>query len=403
MSPPSFGQALAWWLKLGCISFGGPAGQVAVMHRELVERRRWIGEGRFLHALNYCMLLPGPEAQQLATYIGWLLHGIPGGVAAGALFVLPSFGLLMALSAAYVAWGAFPAAVTVLATVKAAVVAVVIAAAWRIGRRALKAPLAQAVAAAALSASLLGVPFPALVAGGAVAGALGARWMPRPGGHGAKSTGGPAVIDDAAPPPAHAAASWARSLGILATALVIGAGTWLVLPDPLRAMAVFFTGSALLTIGGAYAVLPYVTAGAVAHGWLTAPQIMDGLALGESTPGPLIMVVAFVGWLGAGAAGAAVATLYTFLPSFVFILLGAPVVERTRHLPAVHAPLAGITAAVVGVILHLGVVFGQHALVDPLAWGVAGASLLAMVRFEVGVVPVFLAAMAVGLGRVAAG
>ena len=386
--PPTltFREALRFWTYLGFVSFGGPAGQIAIMHRELVERRRWISERRFLHALNYCMVLPGPEAQQLATYIGWLLHGVRGGIAAGALFVLPSFAILVALSYVYVRYGNVPVVAAVLQGVKPAVVAIVLAAAWRIGSRTLRHPALWAIAAAALLA--LGwwhLPFPAVILGAAIVGALGARALPAAfpaHRHAAKAADhAPALLDDDSPVPAHARPN-GRRLALLAAAFAL---LW-SLPyaalaasggarGDFTAMAGFFTRAALLTFGGAYAVLPYVLEGAVQdHGWLTASQVMDGLALGETTPGPLIMVVAFVGFVGgwsnavlgpdalfaAGVLGAAVATYFTFLPSFLFILVGGPWIERTRGELALTAPLTAITAAVVGVIVNLALFFAWH-------------------------------------------
>lgn len=379
---PSFTAALLWWAWLGLISFGGPAGQIATLHTELVERRRWISERRFLHALDYCMLLPGPEAQQLATYMGWVLHGVPGALAAGLLFILPGFFVLVGLSALYVAFGELPLVATVLATLKPAVVAVIVAAAWRIGRRALKTWPARGIAAAALIAALLGVGFPWIVLAAA---ALGAALRLPSSAHGAAGE-----EDEPIPP-----APWAAIPALLGGALAL----YLVLPDALQAMARFFTGAALLTFGGAYAVLPYVQAGGVAHGWITGPQMLDGLALGETTPGPLILVVTFVGYLGAGLAGAVVATLYTFVPSFVFILGGAPLVERSHRVPALGAPLAGITAAVVGVILHLAVTLGAQVLVEPVAWTIGGCALIALLGFNQSVPRVTVAAMLLGLLR----
>jgi chromate transporter len=386
---PSFGEALRFWLKLGFISFGGPAGQIAIMHRELVERMRWISERRFLHALNYCMLLPGPEAQQLATYIGWLMHGTRGGIVAGALFVLPSLVLLIALSWIYVRFGTVPAVAAVLYGVKPAVVAIVLAAAWRIGSRALHHPALWAIAAAAfLALFALDAPFPLVIAGAAAAGFVGGRVAPRafaltPHRPGKALASGPALIDDDTPTPAHARYSSRRLLVTAAVFLAL----WAIAMAALAAMqgwrggfvqmAWFFTKAALVTFGGAYAVLPYVIQGAVEDfGWLTAHQMIDGLALGETTPGPLIMIVAFVGYLGgwtrealggyapaiAGVVGACVATFFTFLPSFLFILAGGPLVESTRDDVKLTAPLTAITAAVVGVIVNLALYFAWHVL-----------------------------------------
>jgi chromate transporter len=378
---PSLGEAFRYWLKLGFISFGGPAGQIAMMHQELVEKRRWISEHRYLHALNYCMLLPGPEAIQLATYIGWILHGVVGGVMAGVLFFLPSLAILIALSWVYLTFGSVPMVAGILWGIKPAVVAVVLFAAWRIGSRALKSGVLWVFAALAFVAIFVfHVGFPWIVAAAALAGAIGGKLAPTlfktGGGHGASGKDcGLAVIDDDTPTPVHARFSRSR---IIITALVfvtLWAVAWLLLSGTLRDMGSFFTEAAFLTFGGAYAVLPYVYQGGVEHyGWLTGQQMIDGLALGETTPGPLIMVVAFVGYVGAvtkqilgpdslflaGAAGAVVATFFTFLPSFLFILLGGPIVEATRGDLKFTAPLTGVTAAVVGVIVNLAVFFAWH-------------------------------------------
>ena len=437
-APPSvpFWAALRFWLKLGFISFGGPAGQIALMHTELVERRRWISERRFLHALNYCMLLPGPEAQQLATYIGWLMHRTLGGVVAGALFVLPSLLILIGLSWVYIAFGNLPLVAGLFYGIKPAVTAIVVQAAHRIGSRALKNEVLWAIAGASFVAIFaLQLPFPAIVLGAAVLGYLGGRIAPDKfrtgGGHGPAAAGhGPALIDDHTPTPAHARFSpWS-----LALVLVAGALLWLAPMAALLAlqsskgtlpqMAWFFTKAALLTFGGAYAVLPYVFQGAVSgFGWLTAPQMIDGLALGETTPGPLIMVVAFVGFVGgwqssdladlfgpehrflAGAAAACVVTWFTSLPSFLFILAGGPLVESTHGKLGFTAPLMAITAAVVGVILNLALFFGWHVL-WPQGWSgpfdvfsllIALAAVVALLRFKRGVIEVIAASAVLGL------
>ncbi len=380
----SFWQAFLFWLKLGFISFGGPAGQIAIMHQELVERRRWISERRFLHALNYCMVLPGPEAQQLATYIGWLMHRTWGGIVAGGLFVLPSLFILIGLSWIYIAFGNVPLVAGLFYGIKPAVTAIVVQAAHRIGSRALKNNALWAIAAASFVAIFaLNVPFPAIVAAAAAIGYFGGRIAPDKfkagGGHGkADKSFGRALIDDDTPTPVHARFSW----GQLAKVALIGGLLWLVPMGLLTAsygwshtltqMGWFFTKAALLTFGGAYAVLPYVFQGAVTHyGWLSPGQMIDGLALGETTPGPLIMVVAFVGFVGgyghadatlaiaggspllAGMLAATVVTWFTFLPSFLFILAGGPLVESTHGNLSFTAPLSAITAAVVGVIVNL--------------------------------------------------
>ena len=429
---PTFGEALAYWWKLGWISFGGPAGQIAIMHHELVERRRWISEARFLHAPNYCMVLPGPEAQQLATYIGWLLHRTRGGIAAGALFVLPSLLVLIALSWIYMAYGNVPAVAGILYGIKPAVTAIVLHAAWRIGSRALMSPPLWAIAACAFVAIyFFGVPFPVIVLAAGVLGALGGRFAPRQfatgGAHAATDAPHlPAVIDDATPTPEHARFSAARlatvvTIGLLLWGATLGALAWAAGTDAtLAQMGWFFTKAALLTFGGAYAVLPYVVQGAVeSKGWLTATQMIDGLALGETTPGPLIMVVTFVGFVGgwskqvfgpdalfvAGAAAACVATWFTFLPSFVFILAGGPVVESTHGQLRFTAPLTGITAAVVGVIVNLAVFFALHVLwpaglsgsFDWIAALIGFGAVAALFRWKVGVIRVIIASAAIGL------
>ena len=384
-----FLTACRFWLKLGFISFGGPTGQISVMHDELVEKKHWVSERRFLHALNYCMLLPGPEGQQLATYIGWLLHRTWGGLVAGTLFVLPSLLILLALSWVYMRFGDVPAVAGSFAGIKPAVTAIVVFAAYRIGSRVLKNGWLWSIAAMAFMAIFLfKVPFPAIVGGAAFIGYAGGRLFPEKFRSGA--THQPemkelrrAVIDDDTPPPAHAAFRWPR----FSFYLLIGLALWLVplsilgslggSQTTLSQMAWFFTKAALLTFGGAYAVLPYVYQGAVEHyGWLAPSQMIDGLALGESTPGPLIMIVTFVGFVGgwtkaifgsdslllAGIAGGVVATYFTFLPSFLFILLGGPLVEATHGDVTFTAPLTGITAAVVGVILNLALFFAHHVL-----------------------------------------
>ncbi|MEH6567059.1 MAG: chromate efflux transporter [Halopseudomonas sp.] len=385
----SLRQALLFWLKLGFISFGGPAGQIALMHEELVEKRRWISERRFLHALNYCMMLPGPEAQQLATYLGWLLHRTWGGVAAGVLFILPSLLLLVLLGWLYLSYGDLPWVAGVFYGIKPAITAVVFQAAWRIGGRVLKNPWLWAIALAAFVAIFaVRLPFPLIVLTAALIGYLGGRWRPacfQLGGETAsvRADHQPALIDDHTPPPVHARFRW-RSLARL---LVVGALMW-ILPmailtfcygwqGELTQMSWFFTKAALLTFGGAYAVLPYVYQGAVIQfGWLTPTQMIDGLALGESTPGPLIMVVVFVAFVGgyglqvfgpqqaflAGAVAALLVAWFTFLPSFLFILGGGPLVESTHGKLSFTAPLTAITAAVVGVIINLALFFAYHVL-----------------------------------------
>ncbi len=423
-------EAFWYWLKLGFISFGGPAGQIAIMHTDLVERKRWISEKRYLHALNYCMVLPGPEAQQLATYIGWLMHRTWGGIIAGGLFVLPSLFILVALSWVYLRFGEVPAVAGVLYGIKPAVVAIVLFAAWRIGSRALKHPLLWAIAAAAFIAIFaFGLPFPLIVLAAGLCGHFGARFVPQAfkgGGHkGGDKSYGAALIDDDTPTPTHALWSAKHALRVLLVFLALWAaalgGLMLVQgwSGALTQMGWFFTKAALLTFGGAYAVLPYVFQGAVEHyQWLTATQMMDGLALGETTPGPLIMVVAFVGFVGgwtqqvfgpdalflSGFVAASVVTFFTFLPSFLFILLGAPFIESTHGQLKFTAPLTGITAAVVGVIVNLAVFFAWHVFwpqgaqgpVDVVPVLIALAAFIALWRYGVGVIKLILICGAVG-------
>lgn len=385
----SFTETFWFWLKLGFISFGGPAGQIAIMHEELVVRRRWISEKRFLHALNYCMILPGPEAQQLTIYIGWLLHKTRGGIVAGTLFLLPSLFILIALSWVYIVFGDVPLIAGIFYGIKPAVTAIVVYAAYRIGSRTLKNNVLWAIATASFVAIFaLNVPFPFIVLGAAVIGFFGGRVAPEifrvGGGHGKTiDSYGVALIDDNTPTPAHAVFKSDRLIQVVAIGLLL----WIVSmgllvmrfgwDHTLTQMSWFFTKAALLTFGGAYAVLPYVYQGAVDQfGWATATQMIDGLALGESTPGPLIMVVAFVGFIGgyvkevfgpenlflAGAVAATVVTWFTFLPSFLFILAGGPMIESAHNDLKFTAPLTAITAAVVGVILNLALFFGYHAL-----------------------------------------
>ncbi len=378
---PSLSDATRYWFKLGFISFGGPAGQISIMHQELVEKRRWISEHRFLHALNYCMLLPGPEAIQLAIYISWLMHGVIGAIVAGVLFFLPAFILLSALAAVYLAWGDVTLVQGIFYGIKPAVVAVVLFAAWRIGSRALKNGILWSMAALAfIGIFAFDIGFPWIVLTAAILGAIGGKFLPDKfkagGGHGSSNKDyGPAIIDDDTPPPDHARFSMAKFV----SKIVVFVAIWIVAmyaisgEETLFKMGEFFTKAAFLTIGGAYAVLPYVYQGAVEnYAWLTGPQMIDGLALGETTPGPLIMIVTWVGYMGgvakgvfvnpfyAGVAGAAVATFFTFLPSFLFILAGGPMVEATRNEVKFTAPLTGITAAVVGVIVNLAVFFAWH-------------------------------------------
>ncbi|WP_443749473.1 chromate efflux transporter [Asticcacaulis solisilvae] len=433
--PPAavaIGEAFGFWLKLGFISFGGPAGQISIMHQELVERKRWISEKRFLHALNYCMVLPGPEAQQLATYIGWLMHRTWGGIMAGGLFVLPSLALLIVMSWLYMAFGHLPAISGLFAGIKPAVIAIVVQAVLRIGGRALKNPILWSIACAAFIAIFaFHAPFPLIVLGAAVIGIIGGRISPQTfvtgGGHGRSDTSyGAALIDDDTPTPVHARFRWHRLATVIAAGVLLWggpiAGLGLVLGwhHTLSEMALFFSKAALLTFGGAYAVLPYVYQGAVEKfRWISAPQMIDGLALGETTPGPLIMVVTFVGFIGgwtqaylgpdarpvAAIIAAIVVTWFTFLPSFLFIFAGGPLIETTHNNLRFTAPLTAITAAVVGVILNLALFFSYHViwpngLGGTVAWPsaiIALGAAIALIRFKVNVMVVIAACGAIGL------
>lgn len=427
-----FWQALLFWLKLGFISFGGPAGQIAVMHQELVENKRWISEKRFLHALNYCMLLPGPEAQQLATYIGWLMHRTAGGLVAGILFVLPSLFILIALSWIYVQFGDVPIIAGLFYGIKPAVTAIVFHATYRIGSRSLKNPFMWGIAAAAFIAIFVfNVPFPLIIFAAALSGYLLSKQNPdlfktQAAHQKSHKSYGTALIDDDTPTPAHAIFRWRNLVKILLIAALLWCVPMLLLTLGLgwhhayTQMAWFFTKAALLTFGGAYAVLPYVYQGAVNHyAWLSPTQMIDGLALGESTPGPLIMVVAFVGFLGAynhavlgaeqlflaGALGAVIVTWFTFLFSFVFILAGAPIIESTHNELKFTAPLTAITAAVVGVILNLALFFSYHVLwpkgfdhpINYEAALITLAALIALFKFQINVLYVIFASALCGL------
>lgn len=377
---PAFGEALGFWWKMGWFSLGGPAGQIAMLHAELVERRRWVGEASFLHGLNYCMLLPGPEATQLAAFLGWRMHGLRGGIAAGALFVLPGVLLMALLAWLYLHLGQRPAVAGVLFGLQAAVLGIIVHAVWRIGKRVLRTPLAIGLAAAALAGiGLLSVPFPAIVAGAALVGLLAGRWRPR---------WLPQVAAHAEPPPSgdiecHARPGVARLVRGLTGWLLawwlplLAVGLWLGTTSTVFAQALFFSKAALITFGGAYAVLPYVAQQAVeVHAWVSPEQMLVGLGLAETTPGPLILVLEFVGFIGgwqqpdlasplaSALLGAAVTVWATFLPSFLFVLPVAPWIERLREWPLASAALAGITAAVVGVILNLAIWFGWQALLS---------------------------------------
>jgi chromate transporter len=430
--PPTLREASRFWLRLGLVSFGGPAGQIALLHRELVERRRWLSERRYLHALNYCMVLPGPEATQLATYLGWLMHGTTGGLIAGGLFLAPSVLVLVGLATLYALGAQLPLIASVFWALKPAVLAIVLQAGWRVGRRTLHHPALVLVAALAFVAlALLRLPYPLIVVAAALLGWGAGRWKPqwvqRPKAPAAADSGAstalgaaPAIHGDDTPPPPHARPSRRRLAGML---LAWGLATLvpLALRDQglLPTMARFFSRVALVSFGGAYAVLPYVAQASVEQfGWLSAAQVVDGLALGETTPGPLIMVLAFVGFMGGwnggvfgppgtwiGAAAAALVTVwFTFLPSFGFILCGAPLVEATRDDLRLGAPLTAITAAVVGVIVSLAVFFAGPVLwpggqFDAAALVLAAVALLLLLRARWSVLPLIGAAALVGLLR----
>ncbi len=419
--PPTFREACRFWCKLGFISFGGPTGQIAIMHTELVDRKKWIDESHFLHALNYCMLLPGPEATQLATYCGWLLHGTWGGIVAGALFVLPSVVLLWALSWIYVAHGNVPWIAAIFYGLKPAVTAIVAVAVIKIGRRALKQAWLWAVAAAAFVAIFFfRAPFPVIIAAAGLLGFAASRWS-RSGAVSPMITSTRRVESDR---PANRA-TWIRAARVMAVCVslwaapVLAAGMLLGWDHVLVREGVFFSKAAMVTFGGAYAVLPYVGQEAVeSFGWLTAAQMVDGLGLAETTPGPLIMVVQFVGFLGAwhqpapmtplaaATLGAAITTWTTFVPCFLWIFLGAPYVERLRDSRLLSGALTAVTAAVVGVVLNLAVWFALQILfqrapgmprVDWFAVVVAAAAFVALQREKVGVVGVVLGAGLLGL------
>jgi chromate transporter len=424
----SLAEASRFWLHLGLVSFGGPAGQIAMLHGELVDQRRWISEARFLHALNYCQLLPGPEAIQLATYLGWLLHGTRGGLIAGGLFLLPSVVLLLLLSSLYALWGHLPLLAGIFWALKPAVLAIVIQACWRLGRRTLKGPLAVVIAAAALQGLQgNGLPQPLLIALAALTGWIAERLRP-----GILVTAAPprppagldALHGDATATPPHArirprhlaltlvAGGLAVALPLVALTVVDG---W---NGTLATMARFFSRVALVSFGGAYAVLPYVAQGAVERfGWLSAAQMVDGLALGETTPGPLIIVVAFVGVLGGWHAAGTLAyallaglvvVWFTFLPSFLFILVGGPLVEASRGEARLAGPMRAIGAAVVGMVASLALLFAGPVLwpggpgggLDLAALGLLAVAMLLLFWRRWGVLPLIGGAALVGLVRV---
>jgi chromate transporter len=427
-SAPSFKEAFRFWLKLGFISFGGPTGQIAIMHTELVERRKWISESRFLHALNYCMLLPGPEAQQLAIYIGWLLHKTWGGVVAGSLFVLPAMFILWGLSYVYVTFGDVPWVAAIFYGLKPAVLAIVAAAGMRIGRKALKNEMMWTIAVAAFVAIFFfKVPFPAIIISAGLIGLAGGKlWQDKfmiavahgpPGKSSATS-----VLDDRTESPQHTRPSLARAIKVTAVCLALWwlpvalVGAALGTGHALFKEGIFFSKAAMVTFGGAYAVLPYVSQQAVEnYQWLAPGQMLDGLGLAETTPGPLIMVLQFVGFLGgwnqpgalspllAATLGALITTWTTFVPCFLWIFLGAPHIEQLRGNVKLTTALTAVTAAVVGVILNLAVWFGLHVLfpaprtVDWFAVAVAVVAFIGLVKWKWGIVSVIVGAGALGL------
>jgi chromate transporter len=409
---PTFREALRFWLKLGLISFGGPSGQIAIMHTELVENKKWISEERFLHALNFCMLLPGPEATQLATYCGWLLHRTWGGITAGVLFVLPSALLLWLLSFVYVMYGQVAWLGAAFNGLKPAVTAIVFAAVWHIGKRALKRSFHWGIAGAAfVSLFAFHAPFPAVVAAAAL---LGLLFKP-------EQVEAPIAAKSAL---SESPSSLKHTLTVLAVSIalwwtpVLIAGLYQGWSGTLAQQGLFFSKAALVTFGGAYAVLPYVGQQAVEnHGWLTASQMLDGLGLAETTPGPLIMVLQFVGFLGgwnkpgglspltAATLGAAMTTWTTFVPSFLFIFAGAPYIERLRHVAWLNHALSAVTAAVVGVILNLAVWFGGHVFfpsqgqINWYAVVLATVAFFAIHRFKVSLLVVIAGCAVLSIGR----
>jgi len=424
-SHPSFGEAFRFWLKLGFISFGGPTGQIAIMQTELVEKKRWISQSRFLHALNYCMLLPGPEAQQLATYIGWLLHKTWGGIVAGGFFVIPSIFILWALSFVYAAYGNVPWVAAIFYGLKPAVMAIVAVAVIRIGRKALKNEVMWTIAALAFVAIFFfKVPFPVIILSAGLIGFLGGYfWKSKfnvVSGHG--KSGNSSVLDDETESPPHTQPSLPRAIRVTVVWLLLWlapitlVGLWLGWDHTLFKEGVFFSKAAVVTFGGAYAVLPYVAQQALFHyGWLKPGQMMDGLGLAQTTPGPLIMVLQFVGFMGAwqhpeglspilaGTIGALLTTWVTFTPCFLWIFLGGPYIEKLRGNIRLTTALSAITAAVVGVVMNLAVwfainaLFPGHGTVDWFAVVISAVAFVGMLRWKWDIIPVVLGAGALGI------
>ena len=418
-APPTFGEAARFWIKLGFISFGGPTGQIAIMQTELVDRRRWISSNHFLQILNYCMLLPGPEAMQLATYVGWLLHRIPGGLVAGAFFVIPSIFIMLAITYVYAAYGSVPWIAALFYGLKPAVLAIVVNATVRIGSRTLRHPIKYLIAAASLSALFFfKAPFPLVILSAAMAGLIGVRLFPQIGAVGAQPGG---AAPDSIPLPEHIQPSLGHALRVTAACLaawiipLVILGLWRGQGDVLFQEGIFFSKAAVVTFGGAYAVLPYVAQQAVEYfHWLTPAQMIDGLGLAETLPGPLIKVLQFVGfmagWNQAGdlglwgaVLGALIATYFTFMPCFLWIFLGAPYIEQIRRNRTLNGAMGAITAAVVGVVLNLAVWFGLNVLfpaihgIDWFALGVTVISFIALQKFKWDLIPVVAGAAALGL------
>src|SRR6476661_2098752 len=440
---PSLSEAMRTWIRVALLSFGGPAGQIAIMHRILVEEKRWISERRFLHALNYCMLLPGPEAQQLATYIGWLMHRTLGGIIAGGLFILPGIVSIMALSYIYALWGNVPVVTALFFGLKAAVLVIVVEALLRIGKRALKTPMLMAIAAISFIAIFfVGMPFPLIVLAAAVTGFIGNLVIPRALGVASEpklaTSGVPAadtflgdkVLEHTRPRLNHllgVAAVWLSLWLVPVAVLLLTLGTQNVFSQ----IAVFFSKMAMVTFGGAYAVLAYVAQQAVQHyGWLKPGEMLDGLGMAETTPGPLIMVLQFVGFMAAfrhlgplspflaGTLGGLLATWVTFTPCFLWIFVGAPFIERLRNVVGLNAALSNVTAAVVGVVLNLAIWFAIHTIfgatvqvrtwplafdapvlssLDPWALGLTLAAAFAMFRLNWGMIPTLASSCATGV------
>jgi len=425
--PPTFGEAFRFWLKLGFISFGGPAGQIAIMQTELVEKKRWISQARFLHALNFCMLLPGPEAQQLAIYCGWLLHKTWGGIVAGALFVIPSMFVLWGLSFVYAVFGNVPWIAAIFYGLKPAVLAIVAFAVIRLGRKSLRSPVMWGIAAASfVGIFFFKVPFPVILLGAGLIGFVGGKLSPPTfsGGavHGAKSETESSALDDDGESPEHAKPSLSRAMrvciiwGLLWWLPILALGFWRGWDHTLFQEGLFFGKAAVVTFGGAYAVLPYVAQQAVEHyHWLGPGQMMVGLGLAETTPGPLIMVLQFVGFMGgwsrpmglspllAATLGALITTWATFVPCFLWIFLGGPHLEQLRGNKSITSTLSTVTAAVVGVILNLAVWFGLHVLfpdgknMDWFSLTIAAVAFLGMLKWKWDIIPVVIGSALLGL------